>query len=231
MLTTAEMAALVDDFGDMVSRVSEQVAKQFASSRSFGHGWEIVEAVDIEQDVYEQFAKTGITVERLHEMEADPTQTAQGYIRTTARLYGAANQAKKRRRATLTSFSWEDEDDVVDQDWEAPEDPSPSPEVETVTNDLISRVRQAVETIISKVISTDQENAVRAYYLEGLDSHDIAAKLGTKPTAVRKNLQRARAVLTPEDDASLRAWRRFAHPNAKRPQGIEASPEALIALL
>lgn len=184
----------------------------------FGHGYEVVSADDVEQAVYEQFIKTGVGADQLDAMESPL-----GYIRTTARLYGAANEARSRRRAAQADFGpyfYGDERSLggmVSNDHRyASRDGNPEQEVEAA--EFIAEVNRVVESILTRIESLKQREAARAYYLDGLDSLDIARRLDSKPTAVRKALQRAREDIGPEADASLRAWREFAYPDAKRPR-------------
>jgi len=78
-----------EGFREDIRRISREVERQFAApSARFGHGYEIVSADDIEQSVYEQLLKSGMTAESLDAMDS-----VQAYIRTTARYYGANNEA------------------------------------------------------------------------------------------------------------------------------------------
>lgn len=212
--------ALVVAYGDMIRRVSGEVARQYAARE----GYEVVTADDVEQAVHEQFLKSGMTAEELRGMD-----NPQGYIRQTARYYGAANQARAARRSASVDFTDDDETPSLGAMLLRTEAArTPGPEEAFFETETIATAREVVETILGNIESANSREVARLFYLEGHDSVSAAEALDSETAAVRKALQRARDDIGPEADASLRAWRVFAHPGAKRPQAISARPTALI---
>lgn len=222
---------LVDKYGPTIKTIAAQVAREYAAPFGRrGHGYEVVSADDIEQATYEQLLRSGTTVESL-----DSKESPEAYLRTTARLYGAANEAKARRRSVQSDLSGSEDDSEEGALGPAIVRDHPStlgnPEEETLSEDLIAGARRIVETILRRVSSLNSREVARLFYLAGLDSPAIAARLKVQDAAVRKALQRARDEVGPEADASLRAWREFTHPGAKRPQATDARPTALIRMV
>ena len=231
MLTQEETQALIERYGQTIRDVSVQVSNQFgAASGDLGHGWKIVEAVDIEQETYAQLIEAETGVEMLDEMDS-----AEAYIRTTARYYGAFNQARARRKDIQVDIR--DHDDHWDHgmgqvvanraDFHAH---VRTPEALLMEYSLIDAVRTGVEYILQQVRSPLQRKAMRLFYLGGLSSREIADKVDLPHHAIRKALQRGRETVG-EDDASLRVWRSFVFPDVRKPQGEVGDPEALKAIV
>ena len=233
MLNTRDAEYLRYAYGATIRKVAGQVARQYAAKGGLhGHGYEVITADDVEQATYEQLIRSGVGVEALDEMDE-----VQGYIRTTARLYGAANQSRARRRDILVDFGTPDVDSTTNSNHLAHiannvryASKIGNPETENSGSDFIEEVYDAVLGILGNITSAISRAVAEHFYLDGLDANETAAKVGTSATAVRKALWRARGELGETAEASLRAWRLFAHPEAKRPQARDARPEALMAL-
>ena len=208
-------ASLPDAYGETISRVAKQVARQCAARA----GYTVVSADDIEQAVYEQFLKSGMTAETLDAMD-EP----QAYIRTTACYYGASNQVRAARRSTPVAFMPSEVPDLgaalLRDTCEAADG---DPEGEVVAAAAVLEALRGVQAILNRLRSPMQREVASLCYLNGLTSYEIAEQTGQSAAAVRKALQRARDYIGPEAEASLRAWRRFAHPEAKRPERIRSA--------
>lgn len=223
---------LIERYGDDIRTVSTQVSNQFSAKRgTFGHGWEIVAADDIEQAVYEQFIRSGVTADDL-----DSMNSSQAYIRTTARYYGANNEARARRRAVQAHYQ-----EALDEEratigsvivtTRATDHSDTYPEKNLLLADLLEAIESTVVDLIKEIRPKAQQAAARLFYLGGLDANEIAKALGAQPHAIRKALQRAREHLGLDADASLRAYREFTFPAAKRPQVREGTPTALVKVV
>lgn len=166
-----------------ITRVSREVARQFAAAWGrFGHGYEIVSAEDNEQAVYEQFIRSGITAENLDAMDS-----AQAYIRTTARLYGANNEARSRRRALQVDFTpglGGFGAAVINNRRYA--STYGNPEDSLRLDLLLEAVEQTAIDLVESIGTKTQRQTARLFYLEGLNSFEIAERQGSGPGGCSK---------------------------------------------
>lgn len=230
MLTQQETERLIERYGTTIREVSGQVSEEFhAGAGKLGHGWNIVEAAEVEQETYTQLIESGTTATML-----DLKESAEAYIRTTARYYGAFNQARSRRRDQLVDIREHDGSHGVRTgglgaviatraDFHGS---VRSPEALLMETALIEAIETGVLAIIEALRSPLQRTAMRLFYLGGLSSKEIATEVDLPHHAIRKALQRGRETVG-EDDASLRVWRSFVYPEARKPQGEVGAAEAL----
>lgn len=217
MLTTQEVGRLLASYGEMVSKVSAEVYREFRWGPR-GHRYAVVEADDIEQEVIRNLIEKGHGVEFLDEL-AEP----QGWLRTTARHW-AKNEARSRRRSMPSDF--ENEATIYDPR---------SYEDEVLDSMVDAEVRQVLDTVASTLLSgirNDREReAARLFYLDGLDIEAIAKRWGTKEGAAKMALSRARKALGSEGAKALEVIRAYHHPDAKRPPAIDTLPAPLLDAL
>ena len=218
MLTPKEAGRLLASYGEMVSKVSQEVYREFRWGRA---RWAVVEADDIEQEVLRNLIEKGHGVEFLDELN-EP----QGWLRTTARHW-AMDETRKRRSHYRTDFS--------EEFWE--QGPTDCPEVENEVLDSMvdAEVRQVLGTVASTLLSgirNDREReAARLFYLDGLDIAAIARRWGTKEGAAKMALSRARKAVGSEGAKALEVIRAYHHPDAKRPPAIDTLPAPLLDAL
>ncbi len=88
--------------------------------------------------------------------------------------------------------------------------------------DLVDRALAGLDGVMRWV--------AQCYYLDGLDANQTADLLRKNPGAVRIALMRARTEMgAAEGDCAI--WRRYQHPDAKRPQGAPEPSEELLEML
>ncbi len=213
------------DHADNIRRVSKEVAREF----TLRHGFEVVSADDIEQSVWEQFLKSGMTSE-----EQDDMESSHAYIPTTARYNGANNEARARRRSLQAYFQEDGDASGERRSIGAVMARTLGITDSTGTGDagglwwLLSAAESTVVNILFGIENEAQQRTAWLCYFEGMNSLEMADLTNSTPASVRKSLQRARLTIGPERDACLRAWRLFRFPAARRLRQIDAKPKILM---
>ena len=81
-----------------------------------------------------------------------------------------------------------------------------------------------------RTLSGQQHYVVELFYLEGLDTFEVADKLGIKQPTVKVHLKDARKALGGWE-GDLRIWREWAYPDAKTQPGTAQASKALQGLM
>lgn len=180
------------------------------------HTWRLIEADDIAQEVWITLLKDP---EVLKEHD-----NPQGYIRLIARNR-ALNAARQNRRSlpadfegdagdgTDPTFGWVRKDASYPSQGEGMGDPLD----EACLAETMDEWQTETEDILNSLPAHEGEVAA-LFYLAGQDSLHIGEALGIAPGTARQRLRRARRRLSDAQEALLRTYRVYHHPDAKRPQ-------------
>ena len=94
-------------------------------------------------------------------------------------------------------------------------------------DEMLVRMGQHVHGLVQNLRGRSQEVA-GLFYLDGLDTYDVADKLGLPQANVKVYLSRLRKALGHDD---LRIWREFVYPHARKQPGTAQASEALRRLM